>query len=311
MIRWAAILILFLIAAPHPAAAERVALTFDDLPTLSLSEDPAYATTTTRRLLADLRRERLPAIGFVVGDKFEDTPAVRAALLGRWIRAGVELGNHTYSHGSPNKMGAEAYIADIARDDALLRQILAPAHRTPRWFRHPYLETGPTLADQRRIEAWLAANGYRIAPVTVVNSDDQFALPYDEAILKGDRGAAAAIQGEYLAYTAICLDWYRKAALELLGRRPDLVMLLHASRLNADSLGDLAAMLRTRGLTPSPLDVVMRDPAYAIAEVQADANGDDWLERWSVTLKKDLDWTGFQDPPADVVAATARLDTEP
>lgn len=295
--------------SPCAAAAEPVALTFDDLPTLSLSDDPAYAATTTERLLTALRRQHVPAIGFVVGDKFEDDPKTRTALLAKWRRAGVELGNHTFSHGSPNKMTADDYIADIARDDALLRRL--PGHHRPRWFRHPYLETGPTLAEKARIEAWLRDHRYRVAPVTLENADDQFALPYDEAVLHGDAARAAAIKAEYLAYTERCVTWYRQAAVQLLGRRPALVFLLHASRLNADSVGELAAILRSHDLRPAGIDEVMGDPVYRIPEDRADPNGDDWLERWAAILGRDLDWDSFAEPPKDIVAANAQLDVDP
>ena len=48
-----------------PAAAELVALTFDDLPALQLNKSAAYAAATTDELLAGLSRHHLPAIGFV------------------------------------------------------------------------------------------------------------------------------------------------------------------------------------------------------------------------------------------------------
>ena len=62
------------------------------------------------------------------------------------------------------------------------------------------------------------------------------------------------------------VPWYREAALELLGRRPAFVFLLHASRLNADSVDELAAILRHNHLRPVSLETAMRDPAYAIRE---------------------------------------------
>jgi hypothetical protein len=67
---------------------------------------------------------------------------------------------------------------------------------------------------------WRAANDYRVAPVTMENSDWMFAAPYDNAVLRNDDNDAARIRRLYLDYTAKAIAWYREAALSLLGRRP-------------------------------------------------------------------------------------------
>jgi hypothetical protein len=80
----------------------RVAFTLDDLPTASvLGDDLAQARKTTAGLLSALRRQQIPAIGFVnerkLGAAGKPHPE-RVALLQQWIDAGLELGNHTFSH---------------------------------------------------------------------------------------------------------------------------------------------------------------------------------------------------------------------
>jgi peptidoglycan/xylan/chitin deacetylase (PgdA/CDA1 family) len=294
------------------ARAEEVALTFDDLPQLALTNDLDYARTINDRLLAGLRRHRLPAIGFVVGSKLDepDSPA-RVTLLEAWLKAGLALGNHTYDHSSLNRMPLPDYIADVQRDDDILRPLLARHRQRPEWFRHPYLETGATTDAKQAFEAWLKAHGYRVAPVTLDCDDWMFAYPYDEAVMKGDRGEVERIRQEYVDYTAKCVVWHREAALELLGRRPALVFLLHGSRLNADSIGDLADILRRNDLKAVSLERAMRDPAYAIPDDRPDMGGDEWLSRWAEQLHKPLPWSSFPEPPADIVAAEKRLDTDP
>jgi hypothetical protein len=89
------------------------------------------------------------------------------------------------------------------------------------------------------------------------------------------------------------------------------VFLLHATRLNADSIDDLATILRRQSLHAVSLDRAMRDRAYKIADTDAGPNGDEWLSRWSRTLHKDLPWTTFPEPPADIAAENDRLDTSP
>jgi peptidoglycan/xylan/chitin deacetylase (PgdA/CDA1 family) len=294
------------------ARAEGVALTFDDLPTMALTGSAPYAEATTRSLLAGLQRHHLPATGFVIADKLDgDGGDARARLVNRWLDAGMALGNHTYSHVSLNKTPVADYIAEVSRADGVLRPLLAARRRPLKWFRHPYLETGLTIEARRTFEDWLTAHGCRVAPVTMENSDYVFALPYDEAVLRGDSAGAARIRQAYLDYTAKVVAWYRTAALQLLGRRPSFVFLLHATRLNADSLDQLAAILRRNDLHAITLDRAVKDPAYKIADAYAGPDGDEWLSRWARTLHRELPWDSFPEPPADIVAENDRLDTSP
>lgn len=311
MRRWLALSAATTAMACGPATAEGVALTFDDLPTLQLGDSTAYAARTTQALLKRLRRHRLPAIGFVVGDKLEgDDHAQRVDLLKAWLRAGQTLGNHTYDHESLNKTPLADYIDNVRLDDAVLRPLLG-ARPKVLWFRHPFLETGPTVQTKRGFETWLKQHGYRVAPVTLENSDWMFALPYDDAVMRHDAAAVRRIRRAYVDYTAAVVPWYRKAARQLLGRRPPLVFLLHASRLNADTLEDLVAILRRNGLRPVSLERAMRDRAYAIPDDRPDAAGDEWLSRWSELLHKPLPWRSFPKPPADIEALDMKLDSDP
>jgi peptidoglycan-N-acetylglucosamine deacetylase len=307
--RLLAALILGLLAVSFPAAAEGVAVTFDDLPTMALNGSLDYTTTTTRRLLAGLRRQRIHAIGFVNENKLDALDrARRIALLSRWLNAGMDLGNHSYSHLSLTDTPLAAYIDDVSKGERVTRALLAARGRAPRWYRHPYLETGPTLEVRRGFEAWLSHHGYRVAPVTMENSDWVFALPYDDAVLRGDAAQADHIRQAYLAFTARSVAWYRQAAVDVLGRRPSFVLLLHASRLNADCIDRLAELLRADGLKPVSLERAVADRAYATPDAYAGPDGDDWLERWARTLHKEMDWDSFPEPPADIVAADARLE---
>ena len=309
---WPAVLAVLSLCGASVCRAEPVALTFDDLPTLSLSRDLAYARQTTNELLSRLRRHHFPAIGFVNEGKLEGADkADRVALLRSWLDDGFDLGNHTYGHFSLNRVPLDQFISDTAKGEVVTRSLLEARGRSPHWFRHPYLETGLTLATRKAFEGWLAQHGYRVAPVTMENSDWTFAYPYDEAVLKNDQVGAARIKAEYLTYTAAVMKWYEVAAYTLLGRRPAFVFLLHASRLNADAMDDLASRFREDGLMPVSIETAMRDPAYALPDTYAGPNGDEWLSRWSETLHKGLPWASFPQPPADIVAADDRLDSAP
>jgi hypothetical protein len=223
----------------------------------------------------------------------------------------MELGDHGYSHESLNETPVDAYICDVSRGEEVTRALLAWRGRTPKWFRPPYLATGATLQARTTFEAWLKRHGYRIAPVTMENSDWMFALPYDDAVIGGDVAKQARIKQSYIDYTAKMVVWYREAALQLLGRRPSFVFLLHASRLNADSIEQLAAILKANDLYGVSLQRAMSDPAYSIPDTYVGPNGDEWLSRWSLTLNKPLPWSDFTEPPADIAAEDHRLDSSP
>ena len=99
--------------------------------------------------------------------------------------------------------------------------------------------------------------------------------------------------------------------MQLLGRRPALVFLLHASRLNADSVDALTVLLRRHALTPVSLRAALADPAYRLPDGPPDADGDDWLERWADgVLHRPLPWDSFPEPPADIAAQSKALDDD-
>ena len=299
-----------LLAAPPAAHAGTVALTFDDLPVFGRYGSALEAAAITDKLLAGLARHHWRATGFV-NEKQLDAPdrVARIALLEHWLAAGMDLGNHTYSHLSLNDVPVDAYIADVAHDEEATGPLLAAIGRRERWFRYPYLETGKTPEVRAAFERWLGAHGYRVAPVTMENADWQFSAPYDDALARSDARQARAIRHQYLTFTRRIVAWYRLAGRALLGREPAYVFLLHASRLNAASVDALAGILSRAGLEVVTLDQAMRDPAYRIADTYVGPDGDEWLERWSMTLHRDLPFASMPRVPARIVAEDSRLES--
>lgn len=300
----------FLHAAPVSAGS--VAITFDDLPVFGPFYTPARGGEITTRLLEGLKRNHLGAIGFVneiqLDNEYRDS---RIALLKRWIDAGLDLGNHSYSHLSLTHTAVDTYIADVARGETVTKTLLVARGRKEVWFRYPYLETGTTHADRQKFEGWLADHGYRVAPVSMENSDWEFAEPYADALARGDRAEAHHIYTAYLAFTAQVVPWYRMASRQLLGHEPAFVMLLHASQLNADSIDQLAGILSKNGLKSVSLKQAMKDPAYRIADTYVGPDGDEWLTRWSLTLHKNLPYGALPQVPNDIAAYDAKLQATP
>jgi peptidoglycan/xylan/chitin deacetylase (PgdA/CDA1 family) len=302
--------VLALLAPPFASAkAGKVALTIDDLPVFGSYSSAAQGREIVSSLIAGLQRNHLRAIGFVNEIQLDapDRPQ-RIALLHEWLDGGVDLGNHSYSHKSLTSTPVEAYIADVAKGERVTGALLAERGKRERWYRYPYLETGTSVAVRRRFEGWLASHHYRVAPVSMENSDWEFAEPYADAIARGDHAEAAHIRDAYLDYTREIVPWYQGAARGLLGKEPAFVFLIHASRLNADSMDALAAILRTDRLRSVTLARAMKDPAYRIVDSYVGADGDEWLTRWSLTLKKSLPYNRLPQVPGDVAALDAKIE---
>jgi peptidoglycan/xylan/chitin deacetylase (PgdA/CDA1 family) len=269
---------------PLRQEARQVAVTFDDLPALAQGDRSAATyERITHGLLRQIAEHRVPAIGFVNEEKLLTAGEVdpsRVATLRRWVDAGLELGNHAYSHPDFHTTPVEAYIADVARGDSVTRLVMQAAGRRPRFFRHPFLHTGRTLEDRRRFETFLAERGYRVAPVTIDNYDYLFAAAYDRA---PDAATRSRVADEYIRYMEAVTAYYEQQSVAIVGREIPQVLLLHANNINAEHFGRLAEMYRRRGYAFVPLEQALEDPAYASADTYTGPAGITWLHRWALT----------------------------
>jgi peptidoglycan/xylan/chitin deacetylase (PgdA/CDA1 family) len=298
-------------AVQQPVAsqpARMVAVTFDDLPGVSQrSRSVEEHERITGGLLWHIREQRVPAIGFVNEGKLLTEGRVdprRVELLRRWARAGLELGNHGYSHIDFHTNPVDAYIADVARGDSVTRIVLAAAGRRPEFFRHPFLHTGLSMEDRRRFEASLAERGYRVAPVTIDNHDYIFAAAYDLAPADSVRRRVA---DEYVDYMERMTAYYEQQSVSLLGREIPHVLLLHANNLNAEHFGRIARMYARRGYAFVPLERAMRDPAYASEDTYTGPGGITWIHRWALTAgKRGAAFAGEPEVPQWVQAMARR-----
>src|SRR5262245_41932882 len=237
------------------AGAERVvAVTFDDLPAAStVANDPATLRATTRQLLDAIGKRRIPAVGFVNETKLSvrggdaSDVAARTALLQMWVDAGLELGNHSYSHPDLNRMPLEEFQADVVKGESVTRRLLEAKGRKLRYFRHPFLHVGDTLEKKRAFEAFLAGRGYTVAPVSVDNDEYVYAAVYADALRRRAAAAAKRIGDDYLRYMDEVFTFFEGVSQRTLGRDMRHVLLLHANALNAERFGELADALARRG----------------------------------------------------------------
>ena len=298
--------------AQSPTTPARVvAVTIDDLPVASRTlVTTAEQRAVTERLLAALRAHDVPAVGFVNEGKLRRGGAIdtgRVALLRLWVRAGMELGNHTYSHRDLHVIGAGEFVRDMQRGDSVTRLVLAEVGRRPRFFRHPMLHTGRSLAARDTVDRALRSRGYAVAPVTIDNYDFQYANAYDNAVARRDSVEARRIAEAYLSYMERIFAFYEQQSVAIAGREIPQVLLLHASALNADTFDRLARMIRGRGYAFAPLGRVIADPVYRSADEYTGPAGITWLHRWA--MAKGMPGSTFRgepEVPADILAAAER-----
>lgn len=270
-------------ASPATDAPTRaIAVTIDDLPIGGRQGDLAHQQRITRDLLAQIASAGVPAIGFVNEGKLdvEGEREARAALLQQWIDAGHDLGNHTAGHPSLFDTPLAAFQDEVRRGDVVTNRLLAARGDSVRYFRHPYLNVGPDLETKHAFEAWLADEGYTVAPVTHDNAEWLYAFAYDRA--RDDDALQARIADAYIAYMDSTAAYFEALSRDLFEREIDHVLLIHANALNADHLGRLVAMFRQRGYRFVTLDEALRDPAYASEDSYVGRAGLSWLQRWAI-----------------------------
>src|SRR5262245_64101978 len=111
-----------------PAARREVAVTFDDLPVVSVTRwDVASHRAITTRLLESVVRHRVPAVGFMNEEYLlEDgvTAPARVDLLRQWLELGAALANHTFAHLDLHETPIERFENDVVRGEAVLRGLL-------------------------------------------------------------------------------------------------------------------------------------------------------------------------------------------
>jgi peptidoglycan-N-acetylglucosamine deacetylase len=280
-IRWLARCALCCLAlhASVAGAEHSVAITIDDLPRGGDGgpHDLAAVRDLTQRLLAPLREQHIPAIGFVNEGRATFGPDGLREVLDLWLDAGADLGNHSYSHLNINKVPLADFTADITRGEPIVRAALAARGRALKYFRHPFLFTGPTPEIKASLQRFLDVHAYTVAPVTIDDDDYEFAALYTRPEYR------ERVREEYVPYMESVVAFFEERGVEVVGHDFPQILLIHASELNADVMPDLLAMFRRRGYDFVPLGVALRNDAYGLPDAYAGTGGFSWIHRWSKT----------------------------
>jgi peptidoglycan/xylan/chitin deacetylase (PgdA/CDA1 family) len=205
--------------AQAPAPGRKVAITIDDGPVVNEGRDlGAFQRITTDR-------RRLPG-GEGPGDHFINERQLnvqgqrdgRAAVIQQWLDAGFELGNHTYSHPSANRVPLWQFQDEIVRGSTIMNALLAERGRKLMWFRYPFLHSGSSAEIHQAIMDFLEQRGYKVAHVTVDYADYRFAGLYSRLLRSGQEELAAKVKQAHVDQVDAGFDYAEKASLEVYGR---------------------------------------------------------------------------------------------
>jgi peptidoglycan/xylan/chitin deacetylase (PgdA/CDA1 family) len=288
-----------------PAQTRQVALTFDDLPFVTVDDllpTPALkaraAESANRKLLKALTHHKVPVTGFVIQKKVENLGlASGEGILRMWTQGGLDLGNHTNSHLDFNNLTAEQYEDEILRGEAAIVPVMNAAGRKPEFFRFPFNHTGDTKQKQDALAAFLAQRGYRLAPCTIENSDWIFNSAYVQMLARHDRASATRLRAEYLAFTSAQIDYFARLNTQVLGHEPPEIMLLHDNQLNADTINELLALFEKKHYRWVSLSEAESDPVYRSPDSTITKYGPMWGYRWARERGVKVDGSLEPEPP--------------
>jgi hypothetical protein len=91
---------------------------------------------------------------------------------------------------------------------------------------------------------------------------------------------------DYLAYHDAVFTYFEQLSMKVVGYEPKQILLLHASNLEADHIGELLDVLRKHGYRFITLEDALGDSAYSLPDTYVGEEGSGWLEHWAITQGK-------------------------
>lgn len=267
--------------------AQKLAITFDDLPRNGELPPGVTQAETAKSVLEILKKRHVPPVyGFINAKKLEGSPDGAEALK-LWAAA-EPVGNHTYAHMDLEQNTAEAFEREIEEDEPVLE--LLESKDTWHWLRYPYLHEGDTAEKRRAVRAYLKAHGYRIAQVTLDWEDYLWNFAYARCVAKNDTKSMEWLRSSYLSTASAFLDLGREQAKLIYGREINYVLLMHLGAYSSTILPDALDLLKKKGFQLVTLEEAESDAAY-------DGDPDVGLHDAGTMLDQWMQVKGIKDPP--------------
>jgi peptidoglycan/xylan/chitin deacetylase (PgdA/CDA1 family) len=261
----AAVLFLFLMVFTGLGAAQKLAITIDDLPLNGALPPGVTRVDITRDTLAVLKKRHVPPVyGFINAKKLEGS-VDGAEALKLWAAA-EPFGNHTYTHVDLEANTAEAFERDLEQDEPTLELLAKPGPGKPgndwHWLRYPYLHEGDTVEKRRAVRDYLAKRGYKIAQVTLDWEDYMWNSAYARCAAKNDKTSIEWLRTSYLSTASEFLDLGRAQAKLIYGHEINYVLLMHLGAFSSTIMPDALDLLKKKGFKLVTLEEAESDPIY-------------------------------------------------
>lgn len=265
--------------------AKQFALSFDDAPMRDMAR--FKGALRTQKLIEVLKKHNAQAVFFVNTSKFPRSAG--KSRIQKYVQAGHLIANHTHTHLNFDKTSLSEFKSDFDLADSILRK-----QRNFRpWFRFPMLRHGNTLEKRDGFRSHLKSKNYKNAYVTLDIQDWFMAKLMNDGLKNGLRVDEEKFCQTYSSMILETSEFYESKAVEILGRSPKHMLLLHendAAALCLDIL--LVRMKNAKWKIVSP-DAAMKDEIYSIqpntlfsnngqiAALYHDQKGEKLYEPWS------------------------------
>ena len=253
---------LFLIVLSANGFAQKLAITFDDLPLNGALPPGVTRVEIAKSTLALLKKRHMPPVyGFVNAKRLEGN-ADGAEALKLWAAA-EPVGNHTYTHMDLEQNTAEAFEHDIEQNEPSLELLVGEGKgKDWHWLRYPYLHEGDTIEKRHAVRDYLKAHGYKIAQVTIDWEDYLWNTAYAHCAARQDAKSIEWLRSSYLSTASAYIDLDRELSKTLFGREISYVVLMHLGAFSSTILPDAFDLLKSKGFKFVTLEEAESDPAY-------------------------------------------------
>jgi peptidoglycan/xylan/chitin deacetylase (PgdA/CDA1 family) len=247
--------------AQGATSRRKIVVTIDDGPATGAARDLESFVRISDTLREGFVAEKVPAIMFVNERQLnvDGQRDARMGVLHRWVEAGLDLGNHTYSHPNLGNVTLEAFCDDVIKGEVVSRPLLESRGKKLVWFRYPFLATG-SGEIAKAVEEFLARRGYRIAPVSVDYHDYSFAGTYARYVRAGETEKAEAHFATVMKVLDESFTRAESRSKEVLGYELAQTLLIHCNEMNALTLRRTIQRIRDRGYEFVSMDEAMEDP---------------------------------------------------
>jgi peptidoglycan/xylan/chitin deacetylase (PgdA/CDA1 family) len=233
----------------------------------------------TEKFVSVARKNQISMVGFVNESLLyvpNETDA-RIAVLKMWTDAGIELGNHTFSHLGFEGASLAAFEDDFVRGETVTKILMKP--KNIRYFRHPFLQMGDTREQENAFEKFIGERGYRSVPVTIDPMDWMFLAAYSKSLKEKDKALQKRVSEDFLKFAGLRIDAAEKIAEGLFGRQIKHILLIHANELTADNFEALVKVFKDKGYQFITVEEALQDSIYRFPPKYAPTS--DWLSHWT------------------------------